>query len=328
MSVPDRHSLDLSIILPVYNEVESIPVLHGKLTAAVAPLELDYEIIYVDDGSTDGSTQAMLDLQRADSRVIVAVQRRNFGKSMALMAGFALARGRVLVTMDADLQDEPAEIPRFLAQIEAGYDVVSGWKQERQDPISKRLPSWVANRMTSLLTGVHLRDMNSGFKAYRADVVRRIYIYGDLHRYIPVLAHYAGFRVTEIPVTHHPRRFGRSKYGAGRFLRGGLDLVTVVFLNEYGRRPLHLFGGVGGLLLLVGFLINLSLTIQWFNGIRPLSERPLLTLGVLLMLMGVQLITLGLLAELIVAFIQRSEDPLRTVHQIYRPETDAARDTQ
>jgi glycosyltransferase involved in cell wall biosynthesis len=321
MNATDRYPLDLSVILPVYNEVESLLLLHRKISEAVAPLGLAYEVIYVDDGSTDGSTDALLELRHGDPRVVVAVQRRNFGKSAALSVGFALARGRIIVTLDADLQDEPAEIPKFLARLEAGCDVVSGWKQVRHDPLSKRLPSWVANRATSLLTGVNLHDMNSGFKAYRVQAVRRIYLYGDLHRYIPVLAHYAGFRVAEIPVVHHARQFGRSKYGPGRFLRGGLDLITVVFLNQYGRRPLHLFGGVGGLMLLVGFVINLYLTIEWFGGIRPLSERPLLTLGVLLMVMGVQLVTLGLLAELIVSFMQRSDDPLKTTEQIYRAET-------
>jgi glycosyltransferase involved in cell wall biosynthesis len=319
----DLNPLDLSIVVPVYNELESLPILHEKIEAAVGELGLTFEIIYIDDGSDDGSTEALQALRQADSHVSVAIQRRNFGKSMALMVGFALARGRVIVTMDSDLQDEPNEIPRLLEKLNEGYDVVSGWKQDRQDPLSKRLPSWIANRVTTLVTGVNLRDMNNGFKAYRAVCARRLHLYGDLHRYIPVLAHYAGYRIAEIPVVHHKRQFGRSKYGAGRLMRGGLDLMTVVFLNHYGRRPLHLFGGTGAVMLLVGFFINLYLTIEWFTGVRPLSERPLLTLGVLLMLVGIQLVTLGLIAELIVAYMQRSEDPLNTTSNIYRAVTRA-----
>lgn len=318
--MPLPNQAHLSVVIPVYNEVESLPILHARLTGVLERLSPGWEIIYVDDGSDDGSTDALLALQAADARVTVVVQRRNFGKSLALNAGFALARGDVLVTMDADLQDEPDEMERLLAKLAEGYDVVSGWKKERHDPLSKRIPSRIANRVTAWMTGLRLRDMNSGYKVYRSEVVRRLRIYGDLHRYIPVLAHYAGFRVTEVPVTHHARRFGRSKYGPGRLLRGGLDLVTVLFLNQYGRRPLHLFGGLGGLLLLAGFLINLVLSIEWFMGVRPLSERPVLFLGVLLMLMGAQFLTMGLLAELIVSHMQRSEDPLVTTARVYRAE--------
>lgn len=316
--MPPQKPTHLSVVIPVYNEVDSLPILHDRLTGALDGLGLPWEVIYVDDGSGDGSTEALLALQDADSRVTLAVQRRNFGKSQALNTGFALARGRVLVTLDADLQDEPEEIGRLLAKLDEGYDVVTGWKRERRDPASKRIPSRIANRVTAWMTGINLRDMNSGFKVYRAVCVRRLRLYGDLHRYIPVLAHYAGFKVTEVPVTHHPRRFGRSKYGPGRLLRGGLDLLTVLFLNQFGRRPLHLFGGVGGLLLLAGFLINLLLSIQWFMGMRPLSERPLLILGVLLMLMGAQFLTMGLLAELVVSHMQRSDNPLHTTAQVYR----------
>ncbi len=321
-TIMDAYPLSLSIIIPVYNEVESLPILQQKLSDVISALDLDWEVVYVDDGSTDGSTDVLRELQMGDPRVVVAVQRRNFGKAQALNVGFALARGRIIITMDADLQDEPSEIPQFLAKIAEGYDVVSGWKRTRQDPLSKRLPSWIANRTTSLITGVKLKDMNSGYKAYRAMAVRRLRIYGDLHRYIPILAHYAGFRVAEIPVVHHSRRYGRSKYGPGRFLRGGLDLLTVVFLNQYGRRPLHIFGGMGLILFLAGLLINVYLTVEWLNGARPIGDRPLLTLGMLLLLVGVQLTTLGLLAELIVSYIQRSEDPLNTTATVYRHESE------
>ncbi len=311
---------ELSVIIPVYNEKESLPVLYDRLLAVLDDLGMRWEIVFVDDGSRDGSSQVLKDLQQQDDRLVVVAQRRNFGKSLALAAGFEVAQGEILITMDADLQDEPAEIPTLLAKLNEGYDVVTGWKKHRQDPLSKRIPSRIANRTTALMTGLNLNDMNSGFKVYRRDCIQRITLYGDLHRYVPVLAHYAGFRVTEVPVVHHKRQFGKSKYGMGRLLRGGLDLMTVLFLNQYGRRPLHLFGSTGGLMLLAGFVINLWLTMEWIGGARNLSNRPLLILGVLLMLMGIQLLTMGLLAELLVSFIQRSEHPLNTVAHIYRAE--------
>lgn len=306
----------LSIIIPVYNERESLPILFNKIVEAVTPLGFDWEVVFVDDGSTDGSTDVLRELQAANSNVIVAVQRRNFGKSRGLAVGFLLAKGDIVMTMDADLQDDPAEIPHLLAKLEEGYDVVSGWKHDRQDPISKTLPSWVANTFTTLSTGVKLKDMNSGLKMYRADCVHNLTLYGDLHRYIPVLAHDAGFKIAEIPVNHHKREYGKSKYGPGRLLSGGLDLLTVLFLTRYSRKPLHLFGGIGGILLIIGFIINVILTIQWLQGFA-LSERPLLILGVLLMMVGVQLVTMGLLAELLVSYIQRNEDPLHNVRTIY-----------
>jgi glycosyltransferase involved in cell wall biosynthesis len=312
-------NLSLSLVVPTYNEVDSLALLHEKIRAAVEPLNLAWEVIYVDDGSTDHSADVMCGLQRQDDHVVVAVLRRNSGKSLALDVGFSLARGQTIITMDADLQDEPAEIPRLLAKLDEGYDLVTGWKQDRQDPITKRLPSWIANQVTGMVTGLHLHDMNSGLKAFRADCARDLRLYGDLHRYIPVLSHFNGYRVTEIPVVHHKRQFGHSKFGAGRLLRGGFDLMTVLFLNNYRYRPLHLFGTTGIIMLLAGFLINLYLSIEWFEGVRPLSQRPLLTLGVLLMVMGVQLLTMGLLAEMIVSFIRRSEDPLRIAARVYRP---------
>jgi glycosyltransferase involved in cell wall biosynthesis len=309
---------ELSIVVPVYNEIESLPILHQKITDVMDKMSITWEVIYIDDGSTDGSTGALRDLQNRDEHVTVAIQRRNFGKSLALNTGFALVRGMFVVMMDADLQDEPAEIPRLLAKMDEGYDVVVGWKASRQDPLSKKIPSWFANNVTALMTGLRLHDMNSGLKAYRAEAVQSLNLYGDLHRYIPVLAHYNGFRVTEIPVVHHKRQFGRSKYGPGRLVRGGFDLMTVLFLNNFRYRPLHLFGGTGFLLLLTGFVINAYLTLEWFSGVRGLSRRPLLTLGVLLMVMGVQLLTMGLLAELFVSHIQLSEDPLRITARVHR----------
>lgn len=309
---------DLSLVIPVYNERDSLIELQGKILDVVNELGIDWEIIYIDDGSTDGSTEMLRQLHEQDERVIVAVQRRNNGKSIALAVGFALARGRTVITMDADLQDDPSEIPRLMAKLDEGFDVVTGWKQNRQDPLSKRIPSFFANKATQIMTGVRLKDMNSGLKAYRGEVVKNIQVYGSLHRYIPVLAHYAGFRVTEIPVTHHKRKFGVSKYGLERLLEGAFDLLTILFLHRYGRRPLHFLGGVGGLLLFVGFIINFALTIEWFRGVRPIGDRPALTLGVLLMLMGLQLLIFGLVAELLVAYINRTENPLVSLLTVYR----------
>lgn len=316
--------MDLSLVIPVYNEVESLPPLVEKIRAALQPYPYSWEIIFIDDGSSDGSTQVMLELMANDDRLVVAIQRRNFGKSLALEVGFSLAGGHTVVTMDADLQDEPNEIPNLLAKLDEGFDLVVGWKKERNDPLSKTIPSAIANGTTRLLTGVQLHDMNSGLKAMRAEVGQTISIYGDLHRYIPIIAHYAGFRVTEIPVIHHERQFGRSKYGPGRLLRGGFDLLTVIFVATYGYRPLHLFGGLGAGLTGMGLLLNIWLTIEWFTGDRPIGDRPLLILAVLLMIVGIQLLTMGLVAELLVSSVQQRADPLRTVRKVARAgETEA-----
>lgn len=314
----DPSTPELSVVVPVYNEVESLRILHDKLTNVMQSLGALWEIIYVDDGSTDGSTALLHSIQQNDAHVVVAVQRRNFGKSPALEVGFTLARGHRIVTIDADLQDEPAEIPKLLAKLDEGFDLVTAWRQKRSDRVTKRFVSWTANRMTNLLVGITLHDINCGLKAYHSRSIRRLHLYGDMHRYIPIVAALAGFRVCEVPVTHHRRQFGRSKYGYGRLYRGGLDFITVVFLNRYQRRPLHLLGGLGALFFTVGFLIALMLTIQWFQGMRPLSERPLLTLAVLLMVVGVQIFMTGLFAELMVSNNMRHTDPLDTVFEIYQ----------
>lgn len=311
------HLSGVSVVIPVYNERDSLKELHERVSAVAQRQAWTYEVIYVDDGSSDGSTDLLRELQRDDARVRVAVQRRNFGKSVALMTGFALARYDIICTLDSDLQDEPDELPRLIAKLDDGYDIVTGWKHQRKDPLSKRIPSRIANTMTGVTTGVRLNDMNSGLKAYRGDCARELKIYGDLHRYVPVMAHLAGYNVTEIPVVHHERKFGKSKYGAGRLIRGGLDLLTVLFLSRFSLRPLHLFGTTGGVLFGIGFVINLILALQWFAGQRGLSERPLLLLGVLLMLVGIQLLTTGLIAELIVSHQQRRSDPLAMTRTVY-----------
>ncbi|MCM8750109.1 glycosyltransferase family 2 protein [Thermomicrobiaceae bacterium CFH 74404] len=299
----------LSVVVPVYDEAESLPLLYEELRETLSTLPWPAEIIFVDDGSRDGSTAVLRQLFERDQRVQVIELRRNFGKAAALQAGFAAARGERIVTLDADLQDVPAEIPRLLATLEH-VDLVSGWKRPRRDPLSKRLPSLWFNLVVRLLTGVPLHDFNSGLKAYRAEVLRELPLYGELHRYIPVLAYARGFRVAELPVEHRPRRFGRSKFGAGRFASGFFDLLTVLFLTQYTRRPLHLFGWFGLLSLGLGTLINAYLSALWFLG-QPIGHRPLLTLGVLLMTIGAQFFLTGLLAELIAHAAPRRDYSVR-----------------
>ena len=292
-------SIDISIVIPVLNEKDSLNVLYDKLLSVLPEITERFEIIFIDDGSTDGSSGMLEALHDGDSRVRVVQFRRNLGKSAALSVGFEESRGDIIVTMDADLQDEPEEIPRFLEAVAQGYDLVSGWKYPRLDPLSKTLPSLVFNRTVQLMTGLRLHDLNCGFKAYRRDVVDELHIYGELHRYIPVLAYWRGFKVTEIQVRHHPRQFGRSKYGIERFLRGFLDLLTVLFLNRYNRRPLHLFGWLGLFTFLAGFVIVAYLSVLWLGGVRPIGTRPLLSFGVLFLFMGVQFVSFGLLAEMV-----------------------------
>jgi len=289
--------------VPVYNEAESLRPLHLVITEALG--EGDYEVVYVDDGSTDGSFEQLKRLQQSDSRVRVVHFNRNFGKAEALGAGFRESRGEVIVTMDADLQDDPHEIPRLVATLSTGFDLVNGWKRERHDPVSKTLPSRVFNAVAGWATGVRLRDLNSGLKAYRRRVVEQVHVYGELHRFLPVLAVWKGFRVTEIAVNHHARRYGRSKYGARRFLSGIIDLMTVVYLTRFQQKPLHLFGSAGLACLGLGLLINLYLSAVWITG-EAIGHRPLLQLGILLMVLGVQFLSLGLLAEMVT--LNRVED--------------------
>jgi len=300
--------IEVSVILPVLDEVESLGVLHRELTEALQRLGRSYEIIFVDDGSRDGSFQRIEKLRLEDPRVRGMQLRRNFGKAAALAVGFGEAQGDVVVTLDADLQDDPAEIPKLLARLEDGFDLVSGWKQDRQDPRSKTWPSRLFNWVTGFLTGVRLHDFNSGFKIYRREVVQEIRLYGELHRFIPALAAWRGFQVTEIPVHHRARRYGRTKFGSARLWRGFLDLLTVLFLTRYTRRPLHLFGGLGLIAWTVGFAVNAYLTGIWLSGAQPIGHRPLLAFGVLSMLVGVQFFAVGLLSELVLSYQTRTDD--------------------
>ena len=288
----------ISVVVPIRNEARSVALLHDELRAALEPLGRPWEVVFVDDGSTDGSFGALTRLHAAEPNVRVVRLRRNFGKSAALAAGFAQAEGEVVITIDGDGQDDPAEIPRLLAKLDEGFDLVSGWKARRRDPLHRRVLSRLFNRVTSLMSGIRLHDMNCGLKAYRAEVVRGLRIYGELHRFIPVLAHYRGYRIAELPVNHRPREHGRSRYGLERYLRGFLDLMTVSFIGRYRHRPLHLFGGLGLVLGAAGTGTLVYLTVLKLSG-HAIGQRPLLLLGVLLVVVGLQFFSLGLISEMI-----------------------------
>ncbi len=290
--------MKVTILIPIYNEAESLRELIDTIASAMTPSGMGWEVLFVNDGSTDDSLGILRELHASHDNVEVISFGRNIGKSAGLAVGFAEAQGDVVVTMDGDLQDDPAEIPGMVKMIEDGYDLVSGWKKERHDPLSKRIPSKIFNGVTRMASGLTIHDMNCGLKAYRRDVVKTIRVYGELHRYTPVLAHFAGFRVTETVVRHHARKFGQSKYGIERFARGFFDLLTVVFLKRYLTRPLHLFGMLGAVLFAGGFGIGVYLTVIKIMG-EAIGRRPLLTLGILLMVVGVQFVSLGLLGEMI-----------------------------
>ena len=292
---------NLSIVIPLCNEAATLQALYEKIAMTVTSGKMtEFEVIFIDDGSTDASWEQLEGLKKDHPATIKAVRfRRNHGKAAALAAGFSEAKGEIIITMDADLQDDPKEIPNFLSKLEEGYDCVSGWKQLRKDPIGKTLPSRVFNAATRLATGVKIHDFNCGFKAYRAEAIQSIELYGELHRYIPVLLAAEGFTSTEIPVQHHRRTHGVSKYGWKRLLKGGLDLMTVVVLTRYLKRPGHFFGGFGLLSGLIGFGVLAWLSFEKLVFGSSIGDRPLLQFGILLMILGVQLISTGLIGELI-----------------------------
>jgi len=295
----EKVQTDLSIVIPVLNEEANLKPLYSELKESLDVLGRSYEIVFIDDGSTDGSAQVLTRLHEADDRVKVVEFRRNFGKTAALTAGFRLSRGQIVITMDADLQDAPAEIGVLLGKLEEGYDLVAAWRFDRQDPLSKTLPSRIFNWTVASLTGVRLHDFNCGFKAYRRSVTEEVKLYGELHRFIPVLAFLKGFRIAEVKVFHRPRHAGQSKYGIGRLGRGFLDFLTVIFLTSYLKRPLHLFGTVGMGVFLIGVIINTYMAYLRFFLDEAIGTRPLLLLGVLSMLLGLQIISTGLLGEML-----------------------------
>ncbi|MDE0684813.1 MAG: glycosyltransferase family 2 protein [Candidatus Poribacteria bacterium] len=311
MSTAKTETSQLSIVIPAYNEAESLPVLLAQLQDVVKTHAYHRaEVIVINDGSTDGTTEvldALLETQTYPFLLRVIHFRHNQGKAEALMTGFAATIGNIVITMDADLQDDPSEIPKLLETLNnENYDVVSGWKYPRKDPLEKRVFSFFFNRITAFFTGVKLHDMNCGFKAYRAEVVKELHLYGDQHRYIPILAHQAGYKVGEVKVRHHPRRFGVSKYGFKRIPKGFFDLFTVLFLTKYLKRPLHVFGAIGCIIAFIGFVIGVYLAFLWVmeDGV---GFRPLLMLSVLMIILGIQFFSIGLLGELIIGLISRLE---------------------
>lgn len=304
----------ISVVIPVYNEKDSLAALYDELARVALQANLRFEILFVDDGSSDGSWDLIAALAEQHADVHGIRFRRNFGKAAALSAGFSAARGDIIMTLDADLQDDPAEIPNFLAKLNEGYDVVSGWKQTRHDPIHKTFPSLIFNGMVSWLTGVRLHDHNCGMKCYRAEIFREVRLYGELHRFIPVLAAARGFKVGEIAIKHRPRKFGYSKYGVRRFVKGFLDLLTVKFLTGFGQRPQHLLGSIGLFSFAFGTLGMLWLAVTWVwrlydpDAFEPLHNRPALIYSAAAMLLGAQMMSMGFLAELITAYLGRDQE--------------------
>ncbi|HRZ28589.1 MAG TPA: glycosyltransferase family 2 protein [Spirochaetota bacterium] len=304
----------IDIIIPVHNEEKNVGILYDRIKRVESESGLQFGIIFIDDGSTDSTIEKLQSITRNNSGARAIQLRRNYGKSTALDVGFRASQAPMIITMDGDLQDDPAEIPRLIETIDQGYDVVSGWKKKRHDPWHKTMPSKLFNLVTSLVSGVKLHDFNCGFKAYRQDVVKSIKIYGEMHRFIPAIAHWKGFRVTEIPVVHHPREFGHSKYGVERLLKGLFDFLTIAFITKYFKRPMHLFGLLGLTLFIIGLIINGYLSAIWvlrmFCGFEamfePIGSRPLLTLGVLCLMMGALFISTGFLAEMIIHISESS----------------------
>lgn len=304
------YELDISVVIPFLNEEGSLEELYRRLTTVLQTDGYNYELIFIDDGSRDNSNSIIQKCREHDAHVRLITFRRNQGKSAALDIGFAQARGGMVVTMDADLQDDPNEIPQLTAKLREGFDLVSGWKQVRHDPITKTLPSKVFNKVTGILSGIRLHDFNCGLKIYRREVTQELRVYGERHRFLPVLAHMQGFRVGEVPVQHHARAFGKTKFGAYRFLAGFFDLITLLFRMKFVTKPLHFFGSLGSLCFLAGIGIILYLSVGWFQG-RWIGNRPILLIGVLGVLTGVQLFTLGLLGEMIAEKSIRGNPPLR-----------------
>lgn len=295
----------ISIVIPLFNEEESLLHLYERLTNV---FQEDVEFIFVDDGSTDKSLRILEDLSNKDKRVKVISFRRNFGKSSALSAGFKKSCGDIIVTMDADLQDQPEEVPKLIEKLKEGYDLVIGWKYPRLDPLSKKFPSKVINSLTSFFTGLKIHDMNSGLKVMRREVIEEVAMYGELHRYMPHLAHMKGFKVAEVKVKHAERKFGKSKFGAKRFLSGIFDLLTIIFLGKFGKKPLHFFGLFGLILFLIGLGINIYIAYLRFRYSSILGRLPLLLLGILNMIIGIQFISMGLIGELLTSFYVKERE--------------------
>ena len=289
----------LSIIVPLYNEEESIRPLVNEIKRALGRVDIDYEVLFIDDGSQDDSLKQIKEISKTDKRFRFISFRKNYGKSAALHTGFKNAKGNAVVTIDADLQDDPQEISNLLKKLDDGYDLCSGWKKKRKDPFIKKYSSKLFNFITRLISGIKIHDINCGLKAYRKEVVENIKVYGEMHRYIPVLAKWQGFKITETPVQHRARRYGKTKYGISRFFKGFVDLITVTFATRYIKRPMHFFGFFGALAFIAGVIVLGYLTVLWIQG-QPLSNRPMIFLGMLLIIVGVQMFSVGLLGEMLV----------------------------
>ncbi len=307
----------ISVVIPLYNEEENVEELHKRLKEVLEGLPLEYEIIYVDDGSTDRTLELLEEISSKDPNVLVLSLRRNFGQTAAFAAGFDFASGDVIITMDGDLQNDPKDIPKLLEKID-GYDLVSGWRKKRKDPFfTRKLPSMIANWLISTVTGVKLHDYGCSLKAYRKDVVKNLKLYGEMHRFIPAVASWYGVRVTEVETTHHPRLRGKSKYGLSRTVKVILDLITVKFLQSFSTKPIQFFGPFGVVFSGTGFLICLYLTIRKLLFAEAIGGRPLLMLGVLLIIVGIQLIGMGLLGEMLVRVYHESQNkPIYVIKKV------------
>ncbi|MCI5211691.1 MAG: glycosyltransferase [Candidatus Electrothrix sp. ATG2] len=310
--------MKLSVVIPIYNEEGNINLLYEELKGVLKSIEHEHEIIFVDDGSSDASLSLLEKIQEQDKNVVVVSFRRNFGQTAAMSAGFDYATGDVIVTMDGDMQNDPHDIPMFLEKMEEGYELVSGWRYDRQDPfLNRRLPSMIANKIISVVTGVHLHDYGCTLKSFRKELTQGIRLYGEMHRFIPAIASGVGGKITEVKANHRPRRFGTSKYGISRTLRVVLDLMTVKFLLSYATRPIHVFGMLGLASGGSGFLIALIMTVQRMFFEVPMGNRPLLLLAILLILMGMQFIYMGLLGELQVrTYHESQEKPIYVVRRV------------
>jgi len=319
-----EHTKKISFVIPVYNEAGSLLSLHKYMSRVVKSITNNYEIIFVDDGSTDDSISIINEIIGYDKKVILIALRGNFGKTAALAAGFDNCSGDIVFTMDADLQDDPEEIPNFLEKIESGFDLVSGYKRHRYDPWTKVAASRMFNLLVRTLTGIKLHDVNCGFKCYKKDVFTEINVYGEMHRFLPVLAHWKRFKICEIEVKHHPRKFGVSKFGSERIFKGLMDLLTVSFLMRYKESPSYLFGKIGLIFSSIGFLICAYLSVLWCLWYRPIGNRPLLYFGILLIIVGTQFFLNGLIAELYTHSVQKDEKPYIIKEKIVHERMDSS----
>ena len=311
--------MKISVVIPIYNEEENVTLLYDELTEVMKSMACSYEILFVDDGSTDSTLSILQSMQAADQRIVVVKFRRNFGQTAAMSAGFDYSSGDVIITMDGDLQNDPRDIPRFIQKIEEGFDVVTGWRHDRKDAfLNRRLPSIIANKIISWTTGVDLHDYGCTLKAFRKEVIKNIHLYGEMHRFIPAIASGMGISFTEIKVNHRARQFGTSKYGISRTIRVVLDLITVKFLLSYATRPIQIFGLLGVISGTAGFLIALIMTIQRQFFDIPLSDRPMLLLAIVLIFVGIQFISIGLIGELQArTYHETQKKPVYYVKEVY-----------